>query len=133
MIAVQIQTPGRQDMSLNLGAKLPMVSCSMKRATRVPASTAVRMNSASNMMAKWYQKAIRPIPPIRLCMIWARPTARVGAPPVRETTDSSPTLAASWVSMSGVRFTPASPRLLTKATAPSTVPPVAAAEEFIAK
>ena len=58
MMAVQIQAPGRQEVSLNFGMKLPMVSCSMKRATRVPASTAVRMNSASNMMAKWYQKPI---------------------------------------------------------------------------
>ena len=27
-------------------------------ATRVPASTVVRMNSASNRMAKWYQNAV---------------------------------------------------------------------------
>jgi hypothetical protein len=66
-------------------------------------------------------------------MICDRPTASVGAPPVRETTDSSPTFWASWVSMSGVRFTPDRPRLFTNATAPSTVPPVAAAEEFMAK
>ena len=43
--------------------KLPIVSCSMNRATRVPASTAVRMNSASNMIAKWYQKPISAVPP----------------------------------------------------------------------
>ena len=61
------------------------------------------------------------------------PTARVGAPPVRETTDSSPTFWASVVSMSGVKWTPVRPSWLTKATAPSTVPPVTAAEEFIAK
>ena len=30
----------------------------MKRPTRVPASSVVRMNSASNMIAKWYQSAI---------------------------------------------------------------------------
>ena len=35
----------------------------MKRPTRVPASTAVRMNSASNRMAKWYQNAIIALPP----------------------------------------------------------------------
>ena len=29
----------------------------MNRPTRVPASITVRMNSASNMMAKWYQNA----------------------------------------------------------------------------
>ena len=33
----------------------------MNRATRVPASTVVRMNSASNMIAKWYQNALRPV------------------------------------------------------------------------
>lgn len=32
----------------------------MNRATRVPASTVVRMNSASNMIAKWYQNAFSP-------------------------------------------------------------------------
>ena len=35
----------------------PSSSCSMKRPTRVPASSVVRMNSASNMIAKWYQSA----------------------------------------------------------------------------
>ena len=30
----------------------PRKSCSMKRPTRVPASSVVRMNTASNMMAK---------------------------------------------------------------------------------
>ena len=39
----------------------PASSCSMKRPTRVPASIVVRMNSASNMIAKWYQSA-RPRP-----------------------------------------------------------------------
>ena len=29
----------------------------MNRPTRVPASTVVKMNNASNMMAKWYQNA----------------------------------------------------------------------------
>ena len=29
----------------------------MKRPTRVPASSVVRMKSASNMIAKWYQSA----------------------------------------------------------------------------
>jgi hypothetical protein len=50
----------------------------------VPASTAVRMNSASNMMAKWYQNAAIPLPNASDRM-FAMPTARVGAPPVRET------------------------------------------------
>ena len=31
---------------------VPSMSCSMKRPTRVPASSVVRMNTASNMMAK---------------------------------------------------------------------------------
>ena len=34
------------------GTTFPSRSCNMNRATRVPASTVVRMNSASNMMAK---------------------------------------------------------------------------------
>ena len=38
----------------------------MKRPARVPASTAVRMNSASNRIAKWYQKAIMVLPPTTL-------------------------------------------------------------------
>ena len=133
MTAVASQAPGRQECSLNFGMKLPIESCSMKRATRVPASTAVRMNRASNMMAKWYQKLIMAVPPMNCCMMWARPTARVGAPPVRETMLSSPTLAAVSASMFGLMFTPDSPRLLTQAAAVSTVPPVSAAGAFIAK
>ena len=35
----------------------PRISCTMKRPTRVPASRTVRMKSASNMIAKWYQSA----------------------------------------------------------------------------
>ena len=91
MIAVQIHAPARQEVSRKRGTTLPRLSCSMNRATRVPASTAVRMNSASNMIAKWYQKLIRPVPPMSCCMMCASPTASVGAPPVRETIDSSPT------------------------------------------
>ena len=67
------------------------------------------------------------------CMMCASPTARVGAPPVRETIDSSPTSRAVCASTSGVMFTPARPSWLTNAAAVSTVPPVAAAEAFIAK
>ena len=67
-----------------------MVSWSMNRPTRVPASTAVRMNSASNMIAKWYQKAARP-PPNASVKIGDMPNARVGAPPVREISVSSST------------------------------------------
>ena len=130
--AVQAQEPSRHEVSRNLGTMLPRDSWSWKRATRVPASTAVRMNSASNMIAKWYQNEVSP-ELVSCCMMWARPNARVGAPPVREMIDSSPTAWAVEVSMSGVRLTPISPRPLTNAAAVSGVPPVTAAEEFIAK
>ena len=49
----------------------------MKRPTRVPASTVVRMNRASNMIAKWYQKARRPSP-VAPAKIVDMPTASVG-------------------------------------------------------
>ncbi|MNC94121.1 hypothetical protein D3C83_108960 [compost metagenome] len=55
----------------------------MKRPARVPASTAVRMNSASNRIAKWYQNAMVFSPGNKWCRICAIPTARVGAPPAR--------------------------------------------------
>ena len=58
MIAVVSQDPTFQEWSVRRGQKLPRASESMNRATRVPASTEVRMNSASNMIAKWYQKLI---------------------------------------------------------------------------
>src|SRR6185437_12190035 len=66
-------------------------SWSMKRPTRVPASSVVRMKSASNMMAKWYQRAIASDPPKRPVNSCAMPTARLGAPPVRESNEVSPT------------------------------------------
>ena len=73
----------------------------MNRPTRVPVSTVVRMKSASNMMAKWYQSAISPWPkaPLKIC---AMPTASDGAPPVRESSELSPTAAARPVICSGV-------------------------------
>ena len=89
--AVVPQAPTCQDGSLNLGKALPSASESWKRATRVTASTAERMNRASNMMAKWYQKPIMARPPPIWWRMWAMPTDRVGAPPVRETTLGSPT------------------------------------------
>ena len=64
----------------------------MNRPTRVPASTVVRMNSASNMIAKWYQKAFRPSP-VAPEKISDMPMASVGAPPVRATSVSSSTAA----------------------------------------
>ena len=44
-------------VALKAGIALPTRSWIMKRQTRVPASTVVRMNSASNRIAKWYQIA----------------------------------------------------------------------------
>ena len=46
---------------LRNGTKLPSRSCSIKRPARVPASSAVRINSASNRIPKWYQKPISAI------------------------------------------------------------------------
>ena len=57
-IALVAQRPGFQETRPIGFQTLPSVSCSMKRPTRVPASTVVRMNRASNMIAKWYQKAL---------------------------------------------------------------------------
>ena len=61
---------------------------------RVPASIVVRMKTASNMMAKWYQYAIRPRMPGRPLKICAMPTASDTAPPGRPAT-TSPTSACS--------------------------------------
>ena len=66
-----------------------------KRPTRVPASTVVRMKSASNMMAKWYQSAISALPPSACEKTWAMPTASVGAPPARPNMVFSPRSRAS--------------------------------------
>src|SRR4028118_1149290 len=54
----------------------------MKRPTRVPASTVVRMNSASNMIAKWYQKAWPP-PPKAVAKSCDMPTSTAGRPQER--------------------------------------------------
>jgi hypothetical protein len=66
----------------------------MKRPTRVPASSTVRMKTASNMIAKWYQIAYRPSPNAEPKM-WAMPTASDGAPPVRPKSVVSPMWCAS--------------------------------------
>jgi hypothetical protein len=71
------------------------------------------MNSASNMIAKWYQNALRPAPPKTRFSTSDMPTARVGAPPVRDTIDFSPTLAAAWLSWSAVAGAPDKPSPLT--------------------
>ncbi len=52
---------GYQDVRPSGFQMWPASSWSMNRPTRVPVSIVVRMNSASNMMAKWYQSAIRPV------------------------------------------------------------------------
>ena len=108
---------------------LPTVSCSMNRPTRVPASTAVRMNSASNMIAKWYQNAARP-PPNASVKISEMPNASVGAPPVREISVSSPIEAAAACRSPGLIVNPS---VLTNSAAAPGVPPVAPAGLFIAK
>src|SRR5262249_36356345 len=62
--SVASSAPGSQSVRANLGDTAPNASCSRKRAMRVPASMVVRMNRASNMMAKWYQYFRMPaIPP----------------------------------------------------------------------
>src|SRR5881396_1305638 len=60
MNAVAPSDPGSHSASPSLLHTRPPNSCTRKRPTRVPESTVVRMNSASNMMAKWYQYAIGP-------------------------------------------------------------------------
>lgn len=87
------------------------------------------MNSASNMIAKWYQKAFIPAPPKTPAKISDMPTARVGAPPERPTRVSSSTALAAAVSCSGVMV---KPRFLTASAAVSTVGPSSAAGEFMA-
>ena len=72
------------------------------------------MNSASNMMAKWYHRAsrVRPPPasaPVALAKICAMPTASEGAPPERATSVASPIRAASACMVSGVTTKPAWP------------------------
>jgi len=44
----------------------PPRSCTIKRPTRVPASSTVSIKSASNIMAKWYQMLRRRSPPMVL-------------------------------------------------------------------
>src|SRR5438067_12966765 len=84
---------GYQESSPNGFHTWPPSSWSMNRPTRVPASIVVRMNSASNMIAKWYQMAVNPAPPsldVAEAKMWAMPTASDGAPPVRDMSVVSP-------------------------------------------
>ena len=60
----------------------------------MPASTVVKMNNASNMMAKWYQTASNVLPNALEKML-AMPTASDGAPPVRANNVLSPMSCAS--------------------------------------
>ena len=55
----------------------------------------VKMKSASNMIAKWYQKPSTISPPPPRAKICAIPNAKEGAPPVRLKSVISPTLFAS--------------------------------------
>ena len=71
----------------------------------MPASSVVRMNNASNMIAKWYQKASA-APPSQRPKIAAMPTARLGAPPVRAKSVLSPIAVASACIFSGVTGKP---------------------------
>ena len=87
------------------------------------------MNSASNMMAKWYQSAISPWPkaPLRICAI---PTASDGAPPERPSRVCSPTSLASPVICSGDTV---KPQVRMTAAAASGVPPRVVSGTLIAK
>ena len=102
----------------------------MKRPARVPASTAVRMNSASNRIAKWYQNAIVFSPGSTLCRIWAMPTASVGAPPARARMLCSPMSLAVASSTSGVTV---KPQLVMVCATACTSLPTSAAGLFMAK
>src|ERR1019366_5258360 len=94
MAALDPTTPGIQLVRPAGFQAWPSRSWSMNRPTRVPASMMVRINTASNMMAKWYQKPIIALPPPLRAKIWAIPRARDGAPPVRAKRVFSPTSAA---------------------------------------
>lgn len=72
-VAVRLATS--EPVRLNRGAKAPSKSCSLNLPARVPASTVVRMNSASNKIARCYQKAIIALPPMALDRMLAMPTA----------------------------------------------------------
>ena len=85
------------------------------------------MNSASNMIAKWYQNALRLSPPNTRCSTSDMPNASVGAPPVRDTIECSPTPLAASLICAAVAGAPDSPSLLTYCAAVAAVPPVCGA------
>ena len=88
------------------------------------------MKSASNMIAKWYQMPSRRSPPMVPLKMWAMPTASEGAPPVRLSSVSSPTLRASWCIVAGSSGKP-QPEIV--AAACSAVAPTMPAGLLIAK
>ena len=92
---------------------LPRKSWSKKRPTRVPASMVVRMNKASNMIAKWYQSASAVGPAEIRANMCAIPTAKVGAPPARLNMVDSPRSEARWVICCSVTGKPAALTLAT--------------------
>jgi hypothetical protein len=134
MLATAIAEPmtlfDHASVRLKLGITLPTMSWIMKRATRVPASTVVRINSASNRIAKWYQMPIMVCPPNIPERMVAMPTANVGAPPVRDSRVFSPTSWAIWLIRSGVTLKP-QPEITCAALA--AVEPISPAGLFIAK
>src|SRR5690606_24087867 len=88
-----------------------------------------RMNTASNMMAKWYQSASM-LSPKALEKMLAMPTANDGAPPVRANKVDSPiSLArkAIWSTVTG------KPQLVMVATAASAVAPTMPGALLMAK
>ena len=79
----------------------------MNRPTRVPASSVVRMNSASNMMREVIPERHRAARRRATCENrCAIPTARLGAPPVRERSDVSPTCSRERLELRGVTTNP---------------------------
>jgi len=88
------------------------------------------MNSASKVMAKWYQRARAVSPPSEREKISAMPTARLGAPPVRDRSVVSPT---ERVSDSNAAASSGKPQPLIVAAALATSVPIAALAELIAK
>src|ERR687893_299300 len=130
--ALATRLAGSQEVRPKGCHTLPTRSWIMNRPTRVPASTVVRRDRASNIMAKWYQKACRAAPkmPVTPAKIADIPTASVGAPPVRPMMESSPTALAVLWSVWGLTE---NPKPLTAWQADWTVSPRSAGVAFIAK
>ena len=82
------------------------------------------------MMAKWYQIAITACPPRLLEKMWAMPTAKAGAPPVRLKSVCSPT---DWARTCISPALTGNPQLLMVAAAASGACPTIPAGLLIAK